>query len=1675
MIKNHLTRKTIAVFLFLFSLININAQGPKSPEAAAFEPVDADDMVNLSSGDFSYVLPLMEVPSPEGGYPIVLSYHAGIAVDQEASWVGLGWSLNPGAINREIGGYADDWKNGKTSSIFYDKGGESTTYSIGESVGISDLLSVGRTLSFTENRTYGGETTYRFDVDYNVNLGFKGSHFGINASIGTSGVGLGIGASMSKNSYGAGIGVNFRQSFINGRSSFSSSAYLSVNSKRALGISFSSVSKLGASIGSRGIGLSGTSNNTNNVSYNNTSIDISIPIIPAVYNVNFGYHRSRYWLFDNQFNDCYGSLYSKSFKTAREVALNPSKTLYDNGESLYKFDKEEQSKENNLAYLTKDSYKVTGQGIYGSISPKFHDLSTLLLKNISGETYFLGKQDITLRNLNDSNNDLFFSFDNSFSSFLRMKSGLWQVPTSPDINDITDVPVTGRSLLSSIEIDGEIKSGYDNIKSRKKVGNYVEVFTNSEITPSNIIEVSSESGFNRNYLKSKEGVKDGIGAYRITTTDGRTYHYSLPVYQKEKFSRNSRIEKSDEIQFREEMSLTPYATHWLLTAITGPDYVDSNNDGKLNNDDYGYWVEFEYGKWSDGYTWSSPSNEVISNSSKNNLTYFKSLTNKSYSWGVKELYYLDKIRTRTHTALFIKENRSDNTSTEVYFNNVNYVNRQIKNGQVINGVTYVSGFENSKYNWSKYSGFDLRYAEGHYDYSVNLKDQKSLRLKEILIVKNENLNGPLNKSKSGKSNKNIGSVNIKQINKFFRANNGVIGQEVLFDINNNYYGENYNNVIDYGDVNLESKAEKVIEFKYATYNQLARNSPNSSEGKLTLNSLLIKGKSGLNLMPPYEFTYNKNFPYNYNKMNSWGYYENHPDAWSLTNIETPIGADIKINYESDDYDEEVVGENEIFHSGFQFIFEEYNGKLRIRIYNEDNSKNIINFLEKFQLGKVNTDIWVCRRRDYFDFECKSRVGNIDIQDQNLNVISVSSTELVLESSLSVVGGRNSGLGELYGSVVGLNNHPGNIRVDAERGVCIDPDGCINVSPRLVLEYLIKSNKANKIGGGLRVKQLELVEGSSSTYTNYYYNAENSDKNRNELNYKSSGVTSYVPSKFFKEVKYISELPTPSVMYNRVTVENIDSNGKSEFETIYKFKTLNTNKLIDNDSQFTIPDLLDIRITQEFDIDGVNVNSERSFIGVKKYEIKNSLSSLGSLISKSIVTGNNHILQETKNEFHDLSEINQGINEESSVYYKRLVKENKPTYLVNSTSKVNYSIPLKAVTTSQGTFSSTKYFDKYDFLTGQVLETRSYDSDGKVFKSKIIPAYTKYSEMGSKIDNMDNKNMLSQSAGEINYIFKNNEWKEIGANITTWNNSWVYPLNNNINESSNDVWRKHKTFVWNGNLASDNTYDNFVEFNYTPTATNTNWRKISETTKYNQFSHPLEVKDINNNYAATRMGDNYSKVIATSNTAYEDMYYSGAEYIEGSHRYFEGNVLSATTGRNRNAHTGKYSVQIDSGKKSFEVEVPRRTERNTDLKRRFKVSIWVRKGDENRTKILVNNTQKPFNNAEKVYAGGWVQLNGYITIPTNGTSVAIKSTSGTIYADDFRLHPISSSMTSYVYNEWDEVSYIMGANGLSTHYIYDAAGRLIETQVEAADKVSGDETGGFKKVSKNSYNYKHNNN
>ena len=72
-------------------------------------------------------------------------------MDQEASWVGLGWNINPGTITRNLRGLPDDFdgsndKITKTGSIKENKtigttlGADAEIYGLGASVEVSELF-----------------------------------------------------------------------------------------------------------------------------------------------------------------------------------------------------------------------------------------------------------------------------------------------------------------------------------------------------------------------------------------------------------------------------------------------------------------------------------------------------------------------------------------------------------------------------------------------------------------------------------------------------------------------------------------------------------------------------------------------------------------------------------------------------------------------------------------------------------------------------------------------------------------------------------------------------------------------------------------------------------------------------------------------------------------------------------------------------------------------------------------------------------------------------------------------------------------------------------------------------------------------------------------------------------------------------------------------------------------------------------------------------------------------------------------------------------------------------------------------------------------------------------------------------------------------------------------------
>lgn len=174
-IRNSKWSKVVACFLVILMFTEIIdpislyaiTGGPSQPEMAGFTPKNTDNMVDLFSGDFHYTIPIMTVPGPNGGFPINLNYTSGVGMEQEASWVGLGWNLNPGAINRQVRGIPDDFHDDIIEKIYHRRDNNTFLFSPtggGEVYGDDFGLGINQTNSFIYNTYNGISLSRRFGI-----------------------------------------------------------------------------------------------------------------------------------------------------------------------------------------------------------------------------------------------------------------------------------------------------------------------------------------------------------------------------------------------------------------------------------------------------------------------------------------------------------------------------------------------------------------------------------------------------------------------------------------------------------------------------------------------------------------------------------------------------------------------------------------------------------------------------------------------------------------------------------------------------------------------------------------------------------------------------------------------------------------------------------------------------------------------------------------------------------------------------------------------------------------------------------------------------------------------------------------------------------------------------------------------------------------------------------------------------------------------------------------------------------------------------------------------------------------------------------------------------------------------------------------------------------------------
>lgn len=346
MLNTFKSKKQIAIALIIAMCIQVAlpgiafalSEGPSQPEAMQFEPVDATDLVNLPTGDFSYSLPLFEIPGPEGNYPLNLSYHAGIGVNQEPTWVGLGWSLNPGSINRAINGYPDDFMGANVQTHYE---GERSGWGVDLTLGYGPA---GINMSYD---SYNG-----FGVN-GFSIGIGGNGPGFNLFIGGQGVSTGIGYSHHLGSVfmgNIGISAAGREIGISAGISYCYSFEGSpeVHSHPAIGLSLGSSGNNNFS--PAGVGFA-SSSQPGNGEYSSNSFQIPI-ITPSPFWGSIGYQSWSWRLNETYDESSFGYLHQSSYHTSQSETKKYERQL--SGDYLFS---------------SQDIYHANAQGISGTFMP----------------------------------------------------------------------------------------------------------------------------------------------------------------------------------------------------------------------------------------------------------------------------------------------------------------------------------------------------------------------------------------------------------------------------------------------------------------------------------------------------------------------------------------------------------------------------------------------------------------------------------------------------------------------------------------------------------------------------------------------------------------------------------------------------------------------------------------------------------------------------------------------------------------------------------------------------------------------------------------------------------------------------------------------------------------------------------------------------------------------------------------------------------------------------------------------------------------------------------------------------------------------------------------------------------------------------------------------------------
>lgn len=610
--------------------LSTDIDGPGQPEMKSFQSVNSNNMVDLFTGDFSYNIPLLDV----GGYPVNLHYSSGVTMDQEASWVGLGWNVNPGSISRSMRGLPDDFD------------------------GINDSLK--KTQHIKENRTTGVTIEPSLEVvgrpiDVSARLGvFYNSYngYGIETGVGIGGTGRSSFGSLTGN---LSISNNSQQGIrISPSLSAKLSASASGNSLRgSLGISTGYSSRAGiASIQIDGgvqasVRVRKTTVDLPSINFPVSGISFAVPSYSPTINMPL---KNYAFSFTGKIGgEVWGTDGSLSFTgyTNQQSIANEDTTqvmpaagyIYStNGNNredvLLDFNREKETEFNYkttphiaMPQYTYDAFSISGEGTGGSFRPYRGDIGYIFDHNIvTRDTSENASMDIgfgaavhggfEITNMSTKTSNHRWNNDNQMASSLAFQSAdttyepvYFRNPGEKTTNDQSYYRAIGDDSLVRVKLGGTKEYVYaENAfikyddegrrheelqvtgplvkKQRDKRSQVISYFTAEDASvlgldktilsyQENSVPVGQCSGITTAIPRVDNRVRkrNHLSEISVLNSDGRKYVYGLPIY--------NRVQK--DVTFAvDAQSGTPDPTTGLINYNANQDNTTRNTRGKDN-------------------------------------------------------------------------------------------------------------------------------------------------------------------------------------------------------------------------------------------------------------------------------------------------------------------------------------------------------------------------------------------------------------------------------------------------------------------------------------------------------------------------------------------------------------------------------------------------------------------------------------------------------------------------------------------------------------------------------------------------------------------------------------------------------------------------------------------------------------------------------------------------------------------------------------------------------------------------------------------------------------------------------------------------------------------------------------------------------------------------------------